>query len=438
MFSILAPGKRIPPHDGPYKGVLRYHLGLIVPDAPVEQVGIRVGDQIRRLGRGREPRVRRHLRARGLERHRRDPGRAVRRRRASAARADADLQRGDDQADRVVAVHPGRQAPSPRVGAAVRSSRLRADRRGPDRGALPFPSVRIRRLVLTLVVLPLLTAVSGRRRTPRPARPSRTQAIPFTAATVTQTADGYDVAWKAPTSAGAVKVYAGTDPADVGTGRPGGLGEEHRHRARDRARARAALVLRAGAREGWVARDRRPLAAPRVGAQLPRHRRLPHQRRQVGEDGPALPVRRPRRAHRRRPRDRRRRSASSWCATCAPNTERASKPDKEIAGRHQRADQHHRRGRAHRRAHRRHHVGGDRRRTAASSSGTARPRSSSSTAGATLVSGATPLAQYKVFFSRIEDPDNLPTVMHCSAGQGPHRLGERRPSSPRSACRRRR
>jgi beta-hydroxylase len=45
MFSILAPGKRIPPHTGPYKGVLRYHLGLVVPDAPVEQVGIRVGGE---------------------------------------------------------------------------------------------------------------------------------------------------------------------------------------------------------------------------------------------------------------------------------------------------------------------------------------------------------------------------------------------------------
>ena len=47
MFSILAPGKRIPPHDGPYKGVLRYHLGLIVPEAPVEQCGIRVGPESR-------------------------------------------------------------------------------------------------------------------------------------------------------------------------------------------------------------------------------------------------------------------------------------------------------------------------------------------------------------------------------------------------------
>lgn len=31
FFSILEPGKQIPPHRGPYKGVLRYHLGLVVP-----------------------------------------------------------------------------------------------------------------------------------------------------------------------------------------------------------------------------------------------------------------------------------------------------------------------------------------------------------------------------------------------------------------------
>ena len=35
MFSILDGGKHIPPHIGFFKGVLRYHLGLIVPaDAP--------------------------------------------------------------------------------------------------------------------------------------------------------------------------------------------------------------------------------------------------------------------------------------------------------------------------------------------------------------------------------------------------------------------
>src|SRR5262249_13432149 len=47
MFSILAPGKHTPPHDGPYKGVLRYHLGLALPDVPVEQLGIRVGPETR-------------------------------------------------------------------------------------------------------------------------------------------------------------------------------------------------------------------------------------------------------------------------------------------------------------------------------------------------------------------------------------------------------
>ena len=36
MVSILGAGKHIPPHRGFYKGVYRYHLGLIVPDdAPV-------------------------------------------------------------------------------------------------------------------------------------------------------------------------------------------------------------------------------------------------------------------------------------------------------------------------------------------------------------------------------------------------------------------
>ena len=45
FFSILSPGKHIPPHRGPYKGVLRYHLGLKVPE-PAEQCRIRVADKI--------------------------------------------------------------------------------------------------------------------------------------------------------------------------------------------------------------------------------------------------------------------------------------------------------------------------------------------------------------------------------------------------------
>jgi aspartyl/asparaginyl beta-hydroxylase (cupin superfamily) len=45
MFSILEPGKHIPHHRGPYNGVLRLHLGLIIPE-PREKVKIRVGNEI--------------------------------------------------------------------------------------------------------------------------------------------------------------------------------------------------------------------------------------------------------------------------------------------------------------------------------------------------------------------------------------------------------
>jgi ornithine lipid ester-linked acyl 2-hydroxylase len=46
MFSILSPRKHILDHRGPYKGVLRYHLGLIVPK-DAEACRIRVGDDFR-------------------------------------------------------------------------------------------------------------------------------------------------------------------------------------------------------------------------------------------------------------------------------------------------------------------------------------------------------------------------------------------------------
>ena len=45
MFSIFEPGKHLPPHRGPYNGVLRFHLGLLVPDEP-DKIGIRVEDTL--------------------------------------------------------------------------------------------------------------------------------------------------------------------------------------------------------------------------------------------------------------------------------------------------------------------------------------------------------------------------------------------------------
>lgn len=52
FFSILLPGKQIPKHRGPYKGVLRCHLALKVPQA-TEKCGIRVDNEVRRWNEGK-------------------------------------------------------------------------------------------------------------------------------------------------------------------------------------------------------------------------------------------------------------------------------------------------------------------------------------------------------------------------------------------------
>ncbi|KVO42582.1 aspartyl/asparaginyl beta-hydroxylase domain-containing protein [Burkholderia ubonensis] len=51
MLSILEPNKEIAPHNGNYCGLLRYHLGLKIPQ-PAGQCGIRVGDEIRHWSDG--------------------------------------------------------------------------------------------------------------------------------------------------------------------------------------------------------------------------------------------------------------------------------------------------------------------------------------------------------------------------------------------------
>jgi ornithine lipid ester-linked acyl 2-hydroxylase len=51
MFSILQAGKELAPHRGPYAGVLRYHLGLKVPQ-PTTLCGIVVGGEQRSWSEG--------------------------------------------------------------------------------------------------------------------------------------------------------------------------------------------------------------------------------------------------------------------------------------------------------------------------------------------------------------------------------------------------
>src|ERR1700730_2300001 len=52
MFSIFEPGKQLPPHRGPYNGVLRLHLGLLVPE-PRDKVAIRFGTRVCHWEEGR-------------------------------------------------------------------------------------------------------------------------------------------------------------------------------------------------------------------------------------------------------------------------------------------------------------------------------------------------------------------------------------------------
>jgi len=52
FFSILSPRKHIPAHRGAYNGLLRFHLGLLVPE-PRERVRIRIGNDYRNWTEGK-------------------------------------------------------------------------------------------------------------------------------------------------------------------------------------------------------------------------------------------------------------------------------------------------------------------------------------------------------------------------------------------------
>jgi aspartyl/asparaginyl beta-hydroxylase (cupin superfamily) len=52
FFSILSPHKHIPAHRGAYNGILRFHLGLLVPE-PREKCRIRIGNDYRSWTEGK-------------------------------------------------------------------------------------------------------------------------------------------------------------------------------------------------------------------------------------------------------------------------------------------------------------------------------------------------------------------------------------------------
>jgi beta-hydroxylase len=52
FFSILSPHKHIPAHRGAYNGLLRFHLGLLVPE-PRDKVRIRIGNDFRNWTEGK-------------------------------------------------------------------------------------------------------------------------------------------------------------------------------------------------------------------------------------------------------------------------------------------------------------------------------------------------------------------------------------------------
>jgi Aspartyl/Asparaginyl beta-hydroxylase len=125
MISILSPRKHILDHRGPYKGVLRYHLGLIVPeDARVLPHPRRRGHPP--LGGGQEHGLRRHVQPRGVERHRRDARGAVRGRPTPAPPPRVADQPRDRQGDRVLAVRARCQAQPGSLGTALSGAPLSA------------------------------------------------------------------------------------------------------------------------------------------------------------------------------------------------------------------------------------------------------------------------------------------------------------------------
>ncbi len=245
------------------------------------------------------------------------------------------------------------------------------------------------------------------------ARPSAA-AIPFSAAAVTQTADGYDVTWSAPSRAGTVTVHASTDPAVVDATNEMGSGKS----------SGTVHVTGLAPAPRWYFELDPAHGGSLVIADRSLHLASAPNFRDVGgyrtSDGRWVKVGvlyRSDGLEALTDADLATVQALGIKLVCDLRTdaERSSKPDKEIPGTTNEAIN---------------IIGEDplvAKLTAAITGGdkaaqeellgNGKAERLLVDGGRNLVSGAIPLSQYKVFFERIEDPANLPTLMHCSAGK---------------------
>lgn len=238
--------------------------------------------------------------------------------------------------------------------------------------------------------------------------------IPFTAATVTQTDDGYDIAWKAPASAGEVEVYAGTDPAEIADETPVATGKSSDtvHVTGLAAAPRWYFELDPEKGEELVVADHSLHLAS-----APNFRDIGGYRTRDGRWVKVGQLYRSDSLDALSDADTATLQALGLKLVCDLRTdgERASKPDQEIPGAANEQIN---------------IVGEDQLVAKITSAITSGDRAAQQEllgngkgarllidGGAGLVSDASPLAGYKALFDRIEDPANLPTVMHCTAGK---------------------
>jgi protein-tyrosine phosphatase len=275
--------------------------------------------------------------------------------------------------------------------------------------------VRTRRLALLLVVLLLAAAGAGLLAAPATAGSDRDDAIPFTAAEVSRTSDGsYEISWSAPKSAGKVEVYAGTDSDEIDDDTPVATGS-----ATDRvtvtglaAAPRHYFELEPAEGDSLVTADRSLHLAS-----APNFRDIGGYRTRDGKWVEVDKIYRSDGLDALSDADLATVQALGIKLVCDLRTdgERSSKPDKEIPGATNEQIN---------------IIGEDELTAKITDAITSGDKAAQQEllgdgkaerllvdGGAALVSDPNPLAQYKVFFSRIEDPNNLPTVMHCSAGK---------------------